>query len=944
MQCLKNKTGIMENIIDKYKIDILCVSEHWIVSDEVSFYSKLGNLKLVSSYCRSSKSHGGVAIFAKSEFQLVETKLALDINMLSVELDCELCCIEIKDENLVLVTVYRSPVGNLDNFFTIIEKSMCLISRSNKQSIFCGDFNLHFGTNNNDTQNFVNLSLMYGLRMTITEPTRQNHCLDNIFTSLDTNLEAEVRNFHVSDHLGLFFNLPSSKPVHLVSNSLKTNRPTEYRSTKTQIKINTNSIQIFKYHLRKESWKEVFNSFDVNENFEVFISILQFYFNISFTKQVPCTSQNKKTCKPLSSWYTNELMKLKQRLDVLYCLAKSEPNNVSSLKDQYRVLKLFYRHKIREAKKLANSKQIKESGNPTKALWKIINNVKSSGKKNTSSNVFSPGQYNKFFINVAKEAKQNLVSNNERSGITSSMYVQTFLDNKNDLQNWPLMNFRPVTESCVIDVVKHLSPKTSKDHYGFSNRLIKDTILCYVTPLTALINLCLNQGKFPNVLKITKVYPVHKKSKKDDLNNYRPIALVPILSKVLELLIGKQLMYYFESNKFLTSAQFGFRKGLSTIHAVIRLTEEILDCYEKKDFAAVTFCDLSKAFDCVSHNLLLEKLEHYKVQGFALSVLKTYLQNRFQYVSCNNTKSSCLEVSCGVPQGSVLGPLLFLIMANDVGTSVSTEVVLYADDTTIINRHANRSQALEVAKLNQNSIQNWMTANELVLNENKTSTVLFGLKDKAALTLEFPKFLGLTLDPTLCWSQHIIGVKKKLSQSIYALKRLCGELDQDGLRQAYFGMFQAHLSYGILAWGSASQAVDVFVLQKKALRVIAGVGKYEHCSNIFKKFNILTFYSLYIFNCLLYVKLNPDLFTTRKEVHSHNTRYNNLIDVPQHRLCKSDKSPKIMSFKLYNKLPSEIRQLNFTNYKRKINKFLLNRPFYSVHDFTSRQWNVIDFS
>jgi len=183
-------------------------------------------------------------------------------------------------------------------------------------------------------------------------------------------------------------------------------------------------------------------------------------------------------------------------------------------------------------------------------------------------------------------------------------------------------SFKLVTEIDVLNVVKQLQPKRSTDHFGFSNFLIKETISYFVLPFTRLVNKCFLQGKFPDVLKITKVIPIFKKGSTELLVNYGPIALVPVLSKVIEVIIGTQLANYLESNKLFCNSQFGFRKGLSTTHALISLVDDILNCFEGKAFAAVTFCDLSKAFDCVSHSLIVEKLHYYNVRGLALDVFK----------------------------------------------------------------------------------------------------------------------------------------------------------------------------------------------------------------------------------------------------------------------------------------------------------------------------------
>lgn len=466
-----------------------------------------------------------------------------------------------------------------------------------------------------------------------------------------------------------------------------------------------------------------------------------------------------------------------------------------------------------------------------------------------------------------------------------------------------------------------------------------------MSPLTVLINSCLGQGIFPDVLKITKVLPIYKKGKKEDIGNYRPAAIVPVLSKIVELVVGTQLMKYLESHDLICKQQFGFRKGLSTTQAIISLVDKVLDCFEKKDFAAITFCDLSKAFDRVSHTVLLEKLKHYNIKGVALDLFRSYLQNRSQYVALGNNLSQCKPVTCGVPQGSVLGPLLFLIVVNDLSVNVPTDIVLYADDTTVITRSSDYSQLLENCELNKNVVENWLTANNLILNKDKTSTVVFSLREIPEMPNEnlHPKFLGLTFDTTLNWQYHVHLVKARLSSSIFAMKCLCGELNQNSLIQAYYGLFHSHLRYGLIVWGSSPHANEVFIMQKKVLRVIAGVNMCHSCKNLFKEFKILTLFSLFIQQCLLYIRANIHLLDCRKDVHSYNTRFCNNINLPKVRLAKTDKRPMMIAIKLYNKLPLDIRLLSDKDFKIKLNYFLCKGSFYSIEEYMSRQWTVKDF-
>ncbi|XP_046664212.1 uncharacterized protein LOC124356940 isoform X1 [Homalodisca vitripennis] len=908
--------------------------------DELNEYLLINDRLLVSNFCRTTIGHGGTAIYSRYSSQQVKVNQA--INSLSVELDCDLCCVEVVDLDLVLVTVYRSMNGDFISFLNTMEKVLSYINRLDKKSIICGDFNLKFLTSDKDADQFVNLCLTYGLQLTIHEPTRGKNCLDNFFTSLTLqNCTATVINCHVSDHLGQLLivnNTYKENSSYLAKKELSYMGP----SLKTVPILSDSNINVFRFYLAKEKWSDIlFAKTSVNEMFNAFMLTVRYYFNLSFNKQVKIKRKNTVNIgsKANVEWYTDELCAKKDRLHLLYEHLKSSKGHEFEMYNVlYKSEKKDYRKQIKHTKKQYNSKLVKESGNQSKTLWQIVNKSRKGETKTKDPNIFSSDEYNRFFINIASNVKPKL-----NSVAANGLKAMQYVNNCKVPEHKVGLSFSYVTEKIVLDAVSHLSSKYSKDHYGLSNVLLKKIIDCILNPLTRLINLCLAQGIFPDCLKISKVIPIFKKGKKDDLNNYRPITVVPVFSKVLELIIGKQLMVYFELNRLICNNQFGYRNGLSTTHALIKLVEGIHDCFEGKDLAAVTFCDLSKAFDCVSHDLIVSKLEYFRVKGVALQIFQSYLENRVQYVQDSNESSCLLPVTCGVPQGSVLGPLLFIIMVNDLSSNIPAEIILYADDTTVLNRHDSESLALENAKYNQTLIENWLAANELVLNKEKTKTVLFSLKEKN-MNLDSPMFLGLTLDPTLNWHQHISVLKSRLSKSIYALKRLSGELEREGLRQAYFGLFHAHMSYGLIVWGGAPKSEDIFVAQKKAIRVITGSHRLAHCKQLFIELRILTLHSLYIFQCLMYLRANLDKVHTRSSIHSHNTRSANLINLPQNRLLKSERNPIVISSRLMNKLPDTVKNLENDKFKICIINFLLKNPFYKVEEFLSESWSELDFS
>jgi hypothetical protein len=485
---------------------------------------------------------------------------------------------------------------------------------------------------------------------------------------------------------------------------------------------------------------------------------------------------------------------------------------------------------------------------------------------------------------------------------------------------------------------------------NISPKVLKYSHPYLVDPLVHLVNMSFTQGYFPDELKIAKVVPIFKSGDPQLPSNYRPISILSILSKIFERIFYIRLYDFLNQENILYENQFGFRKAHSTEMALILVLDKISDALDNGDYVLGVYLDFSKAFDTVNHSILLQKLYHYGIRGVAYNWIKSYLDKRTQYVSYNDASSTKKTINCGVPQGSILGPLLFLIYINDLANVTSNLFMfMFADDTNVFLSGKNLNDLETIMNNELKLLYEWLCSNRLSLNVSKTHFMVFSptrkkpvqipslkIENSEITRVMHTKFLGVILDDKLSWNQHVSYIKGKISKSLGIMYRTKRFLNKESIKSLYFAFLYPYLVYCLTVWGGANMTtvLPIIKIQKKAVRCIAGVSKKVSSASLFKELKILPFKNVYKLQVLLFVykyrlsllpKIFNNFFIKTTDVHHHFTRQQYDYHIPR---CKSELTKSFIRYTgciYWNNLDNKDKSvyMTVTGFKKHITKKLM---------------------
>ena len=364
-------------------------------------------------------------------------------------------------------------------------------------------------------------------------------------------------------------------------------------------------------------------------------------------------------------------------------------------------------------------------------------------------------------------------------------------------------------------------------------RVLKHIVDYIAEPIAYIINLSMSKAVYPDHFKVAEIIPIYKTKDKHNLENYRPISLISNLAKVFEKILHNRLLDFFVKHNIISEKQYGFVRNKGTKDAIANLTDYIYKNLDSDNCTTAVMLDFSKAFDTVQHNILLNKLELYGVRGKPLKLIKNYITNRYQYVKLNGKKSNMCELKIGVPQGTIMGPLFFIIYINEM-LNLIPNILSYADDTVILCAEKTWVKTQETMQKYLLIINFWLSINKLSLNVKKTEYLTFSIRcDKLPNNFELNigntrlnnvenyKYLGIYIDQHMRWDFHINQIVKKLRYLLFVFYKLKYILNENALMSIYYGLFHSIATYGIIAWGNSCKTVieKIYKMQNRVLKI-----------------------------------------------------------------------------------------------------------------------------
>ena len=844
-----------------------------------------------------------------------------------------------KTKPILIGILYRPPDQSkfLDKLSTAISET----DNFDAQEVYIlGDLNINLINNQKHTPNgikrYKEFCSLNGLKQLLTLPTRITKTSTSLLDHVLTNSADRVSQFGVvdtglSDHQLIYCTRKITRTKTNVHKYIRTRSLKNYSQT------------LFLDKLGKVNFPDYSNFKDINNAYSDFTEkVTSVIDEIAPIKEIRVKNNSQ-------DWFDAEINEEIERRDK--SLAKFKKSRLHSDNESYKKARNKVQRMIKDKKKNFFTGKLNENIGKPKELWKSLKSLGLPSKKSSCSTIclekdgilsFDPKAnaeiFKDFYSNLANDLVKKLPNPPNKYGKDA---VKKYYENLNLVGK--SFSFEPVAYTSVLKLLQQLNPHKSAGIDNLTGKFLKEGAPVLASPITNLINLSISLSSFPDDCKIAKLKPLYKKEAKTKPKNYRPISLLPLISKIIERIIHDQTQVFLDENKILFTYQSGFRKHYSTDTCLSYLTDRVRNGFEKGSLTGMILIDLQKAFDTIDHKILTEKMSCLGFSESTIRWYKSYLTNRCFIVNVGNDFSSPGKLLCGVPQGSILGPLLFLLYVNDMPQAVNSDLLLYADDTCLIYTGKDINTIEEQLNTDFSSLCDWFVDNKLIVHfgEEKTKSILFGtkrqLKNQRDLDLRYGDlkikqhskvtYLGCILDNDLSGESMATKVLRLVNNRLKFLYRKQKFLTLSLRRLLCNALIQPHYDYACSAWYPSLNkrlSKKIQTSQNKCIRYCLNLDNRAHvgidefikinwlptkervaqciCVNIFKFFN----------------KMSPQYMS--EIFHPSHSRYNTRmatlkLDLPFRQSCPGQKTISYLGPNIWNNLAAE------TKLRRSVNSF-----------------------
>jgi len=928
---------LLLEILSVSNIHIIILTESWRV-ENVSIFHIEGYQTFYNDALFNQND--GSIIFIKNSLSPMVNHIKL------TEVTLTIININVYNCDFGIFCMYRPPATNTLQFIKDINKYINENINNNYLYLLMGDINIDLLDSNSLISNeYQSCLLSHGFESLINIPTRvadnSSTCIDHCFIKKCNAIKNKLKinpfvlETTITDHYATVVNLEFYIKA----------KNSEHDSGVSFNKIDKNKLNI---SIRQKPWQNVLQLDHPNDA----TKLLTKYINDSINYATVPIKQSNKT-KKLKEWMTNGLLtSIRKRDKMKFNLKKHYSLELHNEFKNYRnqLTKL-----INITKESFYKQKISECSHNNKSLWKVINDITCIKSKNNQyinklivdDNVITghksvANEINEYFTNIGTS-----ITNNVKTCYNSPLPMLSYCDKS--------IFLTPITQNEIIKYIKELNNSDTTGPDNISSKIIKEFHIFLIEPLIHIVNLIFKTGIVPDNFKSSIIIPLHKSGCRETCGNYRPISLTNNLSKIFEKCLKSRLVNFIEKNKLLSDNQFGFRQNSNTEKAILNLTDTIMSNFDQGLKTMCIFLDLQKAFDTVSHDRLLFKLEKLGIRGVCHELIKSYLSNRSQITRINGVLSEPKIMTTGLPQGTVLAPILFILYLNDLlEIPFDGKVSSYADDT-VVTFSGQQWEDLEVkANTELYKIQTWLSHNLLSLNVNKTKAMTFSpnvtTQPTNQLTVRFHpdkcqyfqtkqcscnneiiqsvsefKYLGITLDQFLKWKNHIINLSKRLRNRITVFYNLRNIVDYKTIKTVYNAVVQSLLDYCIIIWGGTyTTNLEILnISHKYILKTLLKRKKTYPSTEVYRESGVLPIYLNYVLACVK--NLHKQKTDASKLQHPYDTRTHTSkkLKLPKVNKHLNIRYYKYLGIKFYNILPLEIRKTEkLYNFIQKSKQFI----------------------